>query len=106
LNEITSIQQLRYYLGLGHGQNILGGIVVIFGGNYSPQKVMLYPFPPVLRPQTPPSYMSQNKTAQSDVTAETALKSALKKRSEFQNKATLLLTTMATQATDLRGFDR
>ena len=33
---------------------------------------------PILRPQTPLSYPSQNKTAQSDVTAETALKSALK----------------------------
>ena len=44
----------------------------------------------ILRPQTPLSYPSQKKTAQKDVTAETALKSALKKRSEFQNKATLL----------------
>jgi hypothetical protein len=30
------------------------------------------------------------KTAQKDVTAETALKSALKKRSEFQNKDILI----------------
>jgi hypothetical protein len=33
----------------------------------------------ILRPQTPLSYPSQKKTAQKDVTAETALKSALKK---------------------------
>jgi hypothetical protein len=33
----------------------------------------------ILRPQTLLSYPSQKKTAQSDVTAETALKSALKK---------------------------
>jgi hypothetical protein len=44
----------------------------------------------ILRPQTPLSYPSQKKTVQKDVTAETALKSALKKRSEFQNKITLL----------------
>ena len=44
----------------------------------------------ILRPQTPLSYPSQNKAAQSDVTAETVLKSALNKHSEFQNKTTLL----------------
>jgi hypothetical protein len=33
----------------------------------------------ILRPQTPLSYPSKKKTAQSDVPAETALKSALKK---------------------------
>jgi hypothetical protein len=44
----------------------------------------------ILRPQTPLSSTSQKKTVQSDVTAETALKSALKKCSEFLNKATLL----------------
>jgi hypothetical protein len=43
----------------------------------------------ILRSQTPLSYPSQNKTAQSDVTAETALKSKLKKHCEFRNKITL-----------------
>ncbi len=33
----------------------------------------------ILRPQTPLSYPSQKKTAQKDVTAETEIKSALKK---------------------------
>jgi hypothetical protein len=37
----------------------------------------------ILRSQTPLSYPSQKKTAQSDVTAETALKSMQKKHSEF-----------------------
>ena len=36
--KITIIQQLCYYLGLGHGQNILGGIVVILAGELSPSK--------------------------------------------------------------------
>ena len=44
----------------------------------------------MLRSQTPLSYPSQNKTAQSDVTAETALKPALKKCCKFRNKITLL----------------
>jgi hypothetical protein len=38
----------------------------------------------ILRSQTPLSYPSQNKTAQSDVTAETALKSALKNAVNFK----------------------
>jgi hypothetical protein len=44
----------------------------------------------ILKSQTPLSYPSQNKTAQSDVSAKTALKSAQKKTCEFQNKITLL----------------
>ncbi len=48
LNKITMIQQMRYYLELGHGQNILCGIVVILAGKLFPppkEDTVRYSFP-------------------------------------------------------------